>query len=879
MAGVLRDKLAVPLVPWFAIERVHLEQRLDLARHNRLVLVRAPTGFGKSVLAAQYARKQTRVAVGWLRLDTGDNDARRLATHLVAALGGEGTDFGASSLERLTAGPAGLGVEFVQELAAELRHIDPLLLVLDELEAITDQDIRTDLLNLLRSAPRQVHVVAITRSDPDVPLHRLRLIDELVEIGPEDLAFDASDARTLIQRVCGRDLTYAQAATLWRRTEGWPAGLQAAGLALREADALDLDATIEAFGATDDTVERHLAEEVLAGLEAPVEDFLLATSVLPRLNGTLCDAVTGDAGGAAMLERLHGEALFVVRADGDAAWYRYHGLFRGVLRNRRHRTDPRAERDGLVRAAAWHLERGEVDDAVPFLVEAEDWDQVIDLVRIHGGAYLRSGRAATLLGWLDAVPESVRSTDPMLSIEHASLCSLAGDSLVAEADLAAVDGSPLLTGGHRLVAASIKACWVEYHAPPETVIDWCNEALRSLPDVEDGLPDVFGISTPGSLEGTLHTCWGRALLYQGELDLGRAKLLDLEHRLLREERFGHSLVNVLGSIAMVDAWTGRLRNSEDRYHRAMRHVTAIGPASHDSAAHAHLAMGQVLLDQDETAGAEVLLTEASGFADQTRRPMPIILHAILRCRLSLAMNEPDRGLDEFDRLRSQGFAPFPPAIATRTLAVHLQLLLAAGQGNKAVRLFEGRADLISGPMVGAAAAVLVKAGDLDRARRVLESSALGQGDDRTTMERDLWLAVLVADDDPDRAERLLEDVLGRAELEGHVRLFLDGGSPVLRLLRQQFERQPSPFLRRLVASGTAPASPSAAANRSLIDPLSERELVVLGFLATRLSNHEIAERLLVSVNTLKTHLRHVYAKLGVNDRRSALKEAEAAGLI
>jgi LuxR family maltose regulon positive regulatory protein len=182
-------------------------------------------------------------------------------------------------------------------------------------------------------------------------------------------------------------------------------------------------------------------------------------------------------------------------------------------------------------------------------------------------------------------------------------------------------------------------------------------------------------------------------------------------------------------------------------------------------------------------------------------------------------------------------------------------------------------------MVGAAAAVLVHAGYLDQARRTLEAATLPAGDDRAGMERDLWLAVLAQPDDPDRAGRLLDDVLDRAELDGHVRLFLDGGSPVLQVLRQRFEHTPSPYLRRLVAYEGEPASPSAAANRALVDPLSERELVVLGFLATRLSNNEIAERLFVSVNTLKTHLRHVYAKLGVNDRRSALRRAEAAGLV
>jgi LuxR family maltose regulon positive regulatory protein len=876
--GVLSDKLTPPLIPWFAVDRPELLARLRAARGSKVVLVSAPAGYGKSVLAAQYAQAQRDLPVGWLQLDAGDNDAARLATHLVAALGTGLDEFGEAPLERLTVGTEGFGREFCDLLSVELRYRGPILVVVDGLEAITQRAIRADLLSLLRSAPRHVHVVLITRSNPQVPMHRLRLLDELVEIGEDELALDPAAARELVERVAARTLTDAQAGALHERTEGWPAGLQVAGLALRDVvDAHEVDACIASFGGAHAALDRLLSDEVLAGLDPAVVGFLLTTSVVDRVNGALADALTGRDDGAALLAALHDGAFFVARAGDGSDWYRYHGLLRSVLRHRLHRTDPDAERRALLAAAAWFLERKEVDAAVPLLVAAEDWPQVIALVRAHGGPYFQAGRAATALAWLSAVPHERRADDPLVALEHAALSSMAGDSLVAETDLNGVSESVALTPGEAMAAAAIRATWIDHHAPPDVVIEWCDAALADLPGITD-IPDLFGITAPHSIQTILEVSRARGVLYGGEAEAGRQALETVEARLLREARLGPWLVNVESSVAMVDAWTGRLAASEERYHRAIRHVTALAPAFHASAAHAHLAMGQVLLERDETARAELLLADTGAAANQAMRPLPIVLHAILRCRLALAINEPDQGLDEFDRLRARGFAPFPPAVAARALAIHLQLLLAAGQGQKALRLLDSRGRDLRGPMVGAAAAVLVHGGHLDRARRVLDAPA-DAGDDRTEMERALWTAVVVEDDDPGRAAALVDDVLARAEMDGHARLFLDGGSPVLRLLRRHFERHPSPYLRGLVAAEAAPSSPSAAANRTLIDPLSERELVVLGFLATRLSNAEIAERLFVSVNTLKTHLRHVYAKLGVNDRRGALGQAEALGLI
>ncbi len=859
------------------MERPRLLDRFGAALDHRLTLVSAPTGFGKSVLAAQWAASFDAAPLGWLTLDDTDNDARRLANNLLGVLGTGEPGFGTTSLDRVAAGADGFGRAFITELLDELRFRSPVVVVLDDLEAIKRPELVADLVTLFDQAPPTLHVVALTRADPPVSLHRLRLTGGVAEIRQADLAFDGPETRELLERVAGRTVTDAQAVELRSRTEGWPAGIQMAAIALREA--VDVDAAIESFSGGERSISSYLTDEVLSHLEPGRERFLLETSVLTRMSGPLCDAVTGGTGSYAVLDQLEREALFVNRLAGENGWYRYHRLFREVLRHRLRAAEPEVEGTLLQRAASWHLERDELGEAARYLVAAEDWDGVIALARAHGRSYYEAGRAGTVIGWLDAVPETVRRRDPIVGLEHAALSTMAGNALVADSDLTELEATHRLSPGQQLVAGVLRTTWVEDHQAPESVLDRCDDALRILSDPPDEVPDLFGLTGADGLRLIAHVSRGRALLYSGSADEARHELEAIVGRGEEGNLYGPWVVNALGTLALIDAWTGRLRDSEERSARAIRRVNATSADSHPSTAHAHLAMGEVLLEHDELGQADLVLSQAGVLASSARRPIPIALHHLLRARLALARKRPERGLAEFDRLRASGLPPLPSALADRALAVEVQLLLAAGQLDRAERLLGPALDDPRGWLSPAAAALLVHQEDLDGARQVLDA-AVDQGHNhRIDLECDLWRAVVAGHSDPRLGQRLLADVVARAEPECQMRLFLDGGRPIQRALRSLFDADPTPFLHQLVDDEVASASTWSTTNQDLIDPLSERELVVLAYLATRLANAEIAAQLFVSVNTLKTHLRHIYAKLDVNGRRAAVVAAERAGLI
>ena len=423
--ALLETKLYVPRPRGGLVPRPRLSERLHWGTAAKLMLVSAPAGFGKTTLltewlAARPAALADERLAAWLSLDRGDNDPAAFWTYLIAALRMVAPGVGENALALLDA-PQPPPIESVltmllNDLGAVAGEI---VLVLDDYHVIDARDVQDGMAFLLDHLPPRLHVVIASRADPALPLARMRARGELAEIRAAELRFTADEAAAYLNEMMGLQLTARQVAALEGRTEGWIAALQLAALSMQGRD--DVAGFIAGFAGDDRYVVDYLAEEVLARQPDRVQAFLLQTSILGRLSGPLCDAVTGQGGGKAMLEALDRGNLFLVSLDDRRRWYRYHHLFADVLQARLLDEQP-GQVPGLHRRASeWHERNGEPSEAIRHALAAGDFERAAGLVELALLAMRRTRQEARLRGWLEMLPDEVVQVRPVLSAQFAGV--------------------------------------------------------------------------------------------------------------------------------------------------------------------------------------------------------------------------------------------------------------------------------------------------------------------------------------------------------------------------------------------------------------------------------------------------------------------------
>ena len=407
---VLATKLYLPrLQPGF-VPRPRLVAQLDEALARDLILVCAPAGFGKTCLLAEWARRG-QWPVAWLSMDSADNDPARFWRHVVAGLDPLCPGFSEPAGQLLGPPPPpsfdGLAAALINELAARR---DPVLLVLDDYHLIDSPMVHASVGFLLEHRPLSLRLVLSSRTDPPLPLARLRGRGQLAELRAADMRFSLEEAAALLGEALGPDVPEDAVAALATRTEGWVAGLQLAALSLRgHADPAGF---VASFSGSHRYVLDYLTEEVLDRQPAEVRGFLLETSVLDRLSGALCDAVTGRSDGQAMLERVERANLFLIPLDEVRGWWRYHHLFADLLGAR---IQQQPERIAVLHrnAAAWLEEHGLADEAIWHALAAGDTVWAARLIERHFDAlFFRRGEGATVQRWLAAIPAEIGSSRP-----------------------------------------------------------------------------------------------------------------------------------------------------------------------------------------------------------------------------------------------------------------------------------------------------------------------------------------------------------------------------------------------------------------------------------------------------------------------------------
>src|SRR5919199_1811962 len=415
---ILATKLYLPPPRPNLVVRPRLIARLNDGLRHKLTLISAPAGFGKTTLLSAWVAGRAE-STAWLSLDEGDSDPIRFLTYVVAAVQSIAPTIGAEVMAALQSSQPPPTETLLTALLNDLATIPgQVVLVLDDYHLIDARAVDTALSFLLEHLPAQLHLVLATREDPQLPLARLRVRSQLIEVRAADLRFTAGEAATFLTEVMDLDLSADHIAALEERTEGWIAGLQLAGLSMQGRT--DIPGFIQAFAGDHRYIADYLIDEVLRRQSEHVRHFLLQTAILDRLSGPLCDAITGQQGGTARLEALERGNFFVVPLDDRRQWYRYHHLFGEVLA-----AHLRAEHPDLVatlhrRASMWYEQHGLAAEAIHHALAAADVERAADLIEVTVPATQRSRQEATLLGWLMALPDAVVRRRPVLSAAYAS---------------------------------------------------------------------------------------------------------------------------------------------------------------------------------------------------------------------------------------------------------------------------------------------------------------------------------------------------------------------------------------------------------------------------------------------------------------------------
>ena len=912
-APLLDTKLHLPRSRPGAVRRPRLVEQLDRGTSATLTLVSAPAGFGKTTLLTQWLESRDEAASGapdvaWLSLDAGDNDPRSYWSYLVAALRTVAPDIGVGELALLQSADPPPVQRLLTTLLNDLGALSTdVVLVLDDYHVIESVEVHQAMEFLLNHVPARLHLVIASRADPSVPLARLRARGELVEVRVTDLRFTPDEAASYLVGAMGLALTAREVSALEGRTEGWIAALQLAALSMQGRE--DVAGFIASFTGDDRYIVDYLVEEVLQRQPHHLETFLLHTSILDRFDGALCDAVTAQGGGKATLEALDRANLFLVPLDDHRRWYRYHHLFADVLRARLLDEQPDHVRTLHQRASKWYEEHGHPAEAIRHALAAPDFERAADLVEREFPASRRDRREGTLLGWLEQLPEEVLGKRPVLSVVYAGTLLSTGSVDGVERRLRdaerwlAADGptNPATAPEGMVVVDDAELSrlpgWLAIYRAAQALMlgdaaTTVAHASRALDLLEQG--DQIGRAAASALKGL--ASWAG-----GDLESAHqayATCLDIFHQ-------AGYLSDVLAcSITLGDIRVaqGRLREAMGTYERALRlagHDDAARGTALRGAADMYVGMAAVHRELNDLDAARKCLQISHDLGEHNGLPQNRYRWRVASARVREAEGDPDAALSLLEEAERAYVGDFTPEVRP-VPAVKTRVQIALGRLDEAFAWARERRLSVDDPLT-----YLREFEHLTLARMLVARFALERSQDAATDATTLLERLLRAAEEGGRVASVLEVLvlqtrvqqlrgdtaaalvplqraLRLAEPEGYARVFLDEGPSMVSALEAAADESIAPeYIGRIltVASVDRDSAPRIAAGQDVLEPLSDRERDVLRLLATDLGGPDIARQLVVSLSTVRTHTRNIYAKLGVNNRRAAVRRAEELDLV
>ncbi|MBI5966032.1 MAG: tetratricopeptide repeat protein [Chloroflexi bacterium] len=902
---ILATKLYLPPPRAKIVLRPRLIEKLNEGLSSRctlrMTLISAAAGFGKTTLVSEWVASCGR-PVAWLSLDEGDSDLARFLTYLVAAVQAIAPKIGAGVLAILQSPQPPPTESILTILINEINTVpEDFIFVLDDYHIIDSKPVDNALAFLIEHLPPQMHLVIATREDPPLPLARLRVRCQLTELRAADLRFTPAEAAEFLNQMMGLNLSAEDIAALETRTEGWIAGLQLAALSMQGHASRDAANFIKSFTGNHHFILDYLVEEVLQRQPEPVRNFLLQTAILDRLNSPLCDAVTGQEDGRGMLEALERGNLFVIPLDDQRQWYRYHHLFAEVLQAHLREAQPDRVSILHLRASEWYERNGLRSEAIHHALAARDFEGAAGLIELAGPATEDGSiQQATWLGWVKKLPEELVHLRPVLNVWYAYI--LLGSGELETADSRFKDAERWLESADttkvRQVAPSAETCpesnrrmvvvdKKQFKSLPATIAigrAYIALALGNIPDtvryasrvLELTEADPFRHSQASMMLGMNH--WA-----SGSLEAAERVFAEYTMKL----RTAGNIPDAIGTsvvLADIRLALGHLHEAINTLEQLLQFVMDQGEPIPLDAADLHRELSKLHLEQGNLEAAAKHLQRSKELGEKAQLPVSRYRLCIDQARLKTAQGDLEGALallDEAEHLYIRSPLPdFCPISAMKA-----RIWVAQGKLTKALEwVREQTLSVDDAPSylrefeyVTLARVLIARyqsdrgTGSIREAVGLLERllQAAEEGKRMGSMIEILVLQALAhqAQGNITTALVSLERALTLAEPEGYVRIFLDEGKPMVELLKRAGKNKSS-FLEK-----------QAIIPQPLIEPLSENELEVLRLLRTELSGPEIARERMVSLNTIRTHTQHIYAKLGVNNRRVAVRRAEELNLL
>ena len=907
---LLETKLYTPRWRTGLVPRTRLTERLDRETERKLTLVSAPAGFGKSSLLAEWLNGTPSGArpAAWLSLDPSDNDPALFWSYFITALQRINPGVGKSALSQLRSNQpppieALLGT-LLNEIAAVPQ--DGFVLVLDDYHVIESQPIHSGIAFLLDHLPPQMHLVIAGRADPPLRLSRMRGRGELGELRAADLRFTPEEAAAFLNGSMGLGLSPDDVTALETRTEGWVAGLQLAALSMQGRE--DVSGFIADFAGDDRYIVDYLMEEVLQRQPERVRSFLLQTAILDRLCGPLCDAVTGRNDGKAVLESLERANLFVVPLDDKRQWYRYHHLFADVLRAHSMEEEPEREPALRRRAAAWFEGHGMAAEAIEQALASDDHETVARLLSANFEEFERIGQYSSISNWSASLPEEMVKNRPRLALIHASGALASEDNLQAVRRLTSwaevaiqaiedgggfdisddIDGTVVGPAGLDVLKGELLAMKLAHTArklPPNEIADIVERALDLLPP--------------------RHRTRGMLHMIRGGLQMNSSNMIEALPALdrgvdeARRARNPLLLAGVLTHRGQASVIVGRLSDGIRSFEEA---ILAAQDASSEATllmCGPHTGLAEVLLERADPDGAMHHAAQALGYADRSPTRSPVLYARTTAAQVFLAAGDTPAAITQLEEAQRFVQGSSDSRFVSFLTSVSLKIYCRTGDLEAAASVVRGR-DL--SPDVAleqdnqeemtAYARYLIASGDLHNAEQVL-SRVIEVVRSGGRVQHEIHALVLHAQAQELLGEKALAlESLGRATLLGEPGGFahtfategpviaglLDALANAVRRGRGPSEAGSLSYLSRLLPE-TEGQREEGTSSADLAEPLTNRELEILGLIAAGMRNQNIADQLFISVSTVKRHIANAYGKLDVTHRTEAVARANELNLL
>jgi LuxR family transcriptional regulator, maltose regulon positive regulatory protein len=881
---LVRTKLRLPFTRSGLVPRPRLQEQIAQGVRGPLTLITAPAGFGKTTLVAACIAT-CGMPLAWLSLDKDDNQTGRFLNYLIAALYEADPTIGNEATQLRTASQPAPAEAVLTSLLNDLDTADSeIVLVLDDYQFISNQVVHEQVTFLLDHCPNTFHLVIATRSDPPLPIARLRARGQIIELRAADLRFTVSEAAQFLNDVMDLRLDPESIAMLEERTEGWIAGLQLASIAMQSHlsmhDREDAPEFIEGFSGTNRYILDYLLEEVLARQPEEVQAFLLQTAILTRFTGPLCDTVIGASGGQEMIERLEKRNLFVVPLDDDRRWYRYHHLFADLLQARLQQTGTDQITRLFSRAAEWCEQEGQIAEAVGYALAAYEIDRAADLIERYGPAC-----------WIEDDPSLMQMAD-----------SLPPETLIARPKIGLYQAWLLITQGHIESAISLLKDLAPQLVTPESdsSLRWMQTvialALAFLSRARP-LPDHQAlIEIPASepiLRDAADLLYGMTLGRRGELD----RAVEVTARCIQSKKVPHGtpiIPSLVPFLARLYLMQGCLHAADSLCREFLDPIQEQGIRFNDSAGGMQVVRGEVLYEWNCLDEAEKYIQDGFRASEPWHNIMADAFGLLALTRVLQAKGNYAGAMQAVEKFetRLQGhLGPFEFAEDFRTLRVRVQLasgdLRSASEWADQIQLSEDFHRHEERYTLTLAHIRLAQSryAEVEKLLTGLTSSVSAGNRISRQIETNLLLAVAIAgrqhlsDTFP-----LIDSCLALAEPEGYIRVFLDAGEPARDLLVTYLRSDASGH--KLYAQKVLDAFPLTNQVSSpdprpvdLIEPLSEREREVLHLIALGKTNQQIARQLIVAPGTVKAHTSSIYRKLDVANRTEAVARARQLGIL